>query len=311
MTLQFSPKDLETVRLVAENGSLTRTAEMMHVSQSAISQRLAGIQERLDAELFVRRDGRMQPTPVAERLAIAACSIDRVLEHAIDDVQSMIDRRQAQLRITTQCYTCYRWLSFVIRDMVDTHPDLAIDVIPEAIEDPYGAIERDEVDIAIIHHPEGSSNIRHVELFGDELFAVMRQDHPLASRKFLNPENFASEALILYTGARHAFIDDILSPAGVEPARLRQVRMTEAIIELARAGQGIAVLAGWVLGDLLSRHGLAAVRITRGGYRRRWQALIGRQCPDELAQDFVERVRRTANVMSEDRWRQRLEVAAS
>ena len=309
MSLQLSPKDLEAVRLVAEQGSLTRTAELMHVSQPAISQRLAGIQDRLGAELFVRRDGRMQPTPAAERLAAAARSIDRMLEHALADVQALIGCRRRQLRITTQCYTVYRWLSFVIRDMAEAHPDLAVDVIPEAIEDPYGAIERDEVDIAIIHHREPASSLRHVDLFADELFAVVHADLAFADRKYLNPENFAGETLILYTGARHAFIEDVLRPAGVEPARLRQVRMTEAIVELARAGQGVAVLAGWVLNDLVSRHGLAAVRITRGGYRRRWRALIGGQCPDAIARDFVARVREIAAATNSDGWRRHLEVA--
>lgn len=309
MMLQFSPRDLEAVRLIAENGSLTRTAELMHVSQPAISQRLAGIQDRLGTELFVRRDGRMQPTRAAERLAAAARSIDRVLDHAIDDVQAMIGQRRRQLRITTQCHTCYRWLSFVIRDMLGDYPELVIDVIPEAVEDPYGAVARDEVDIAIVYLPEPASTLPHVELFDDELYAVMRDDHPFASRSFLNPENFRGETLILYTGNRHAFVEDVLRPAGVTPARLRQVRMTEAIVELARAGQGIAVLAGWVLNDLVSRHDLAAVRVTRGGYRRRWQALVSPRCPEDVADAFVDNVRATAAAMNEDHWRQRLELA--
>ena len=309
MSLQFSPKDLEAVRLIAENGSLTRTAELMHVSQPAISQRLAGIQERLGTDLFVRRDGRMQPTRAAERLAAAARSIDRVLDHALDDVQAMITERRRQLRITTQCHTCYRWLSFVIRDMLADYPDLVIDVIPEAVEDPYGAVARDEVDIAIVYLPEPASTLPHVELFDDELYAVMRKEHPLAHRSFLNPENFGTETLILYTGNRHAFVEDVLRPAGVTPARLRQVRMTEAIVELARAGQGIAVLAGWVLNDLVSRHDLVAIRVTRGGYRRRWQALVSPRCPEDVANAFVEKVRETAAAMNEDHWRQRLEVA--
>ena len=309
MSLQFSSRDLEAVRLIAENGSLTRTAELMHVSQPAISQRLAAIQDRLGTELFVRRDGRMQPTRAAERLAAAARSIDRVLDHAIDDVQAMIGERRRQLRVTTQCHTCYRWLSFVIRDMLVDFPELVIDVIPEAVEDPYGAVARDEVDISIVYLPEPTSTLPHVELFDDELYAVMRRDHPLAGRKFLNPENFASETLILYTGNRHAFVEDVLRPAGVAPARLRQVRMTEAIVEIARAGQGIAVLAGWVLNDLVSRHDLATVRVTRGGYRRRWQALVSPRCPDDLADAFVSNVRDIAAAMDDDRWRQRLEVA--
>ena len=67
MSLQITPKDLEVVRLVAANGSLTATAKQMHVSQPAISQRLSILQDRLATDLFVRREGRMQATPAAER----------------------------------------------------------------------------------------------------------------------------------------------------------------------------------------------------------------------------------------------------
>ena len=123
----------------------------------------------------------------------------------------------------------------------------------------------------------------------------------------MTPGNFADEALILYTGKRHAFVDFVLAPAGVQPGRLRQVRMTEAIVELARAGQGIAVLAGWVLNDLESRRDLAAVRITRGGYHRTWRALIGAQCPDAIADSFVKSVRCTAKSIASVDWRERLE----
>jgi len=305
--MDISTRDLEAVRLVTENGSLTTTARQMHVSQPAISQRISGLQERLGTELFQRRDGRMVATSAARRLAAAAVSMDRVMKHALDDVREIVEQQQHQLRITTQCYTCYRWLSFVIRDLLRDHADLAIDVIPEAIEDAQGAVERDEVDIAILNRITGAAQGRLVELFRDELFAVMRDDHPLAGRSYLTPANFAAETLIVYTGERHAFIDDVLAPAGVEPRRLRQVRMTEAIVELARAGQGIAVLAGWVLNDQVSRTGLARVRIGRGGYRRKWHALVNARCRDEIASAFIDRVRGSSKTFQHDGWRRRLE----
>jgi LysR family transcriptional regulator for metE and metH len=309
MSDYLSRKDLETVRLVAENGSLTETARLMHVSQPAVSQRLAAIEQRVGTELFVRRSNGVHATCAAHRLAAASAAIDRIIGQAIDEIEGIVSEREHQLRITTQCYTCYRWLSFVIRELVERNPDINIDVVPEAIEDTYGAIERDEVDIAIINHPDPASPLRPVPLFDDELFAVMRYDHPLARRKILMPANFRDATLILYAGTRFAFVDDILRPAGVRPARIRQVRMTEAIVELARAGQGIAVLAGWVLNDLPSKHELAAVRITRGGYRRRWEALINPQCSPEYVTQFVEIVRKTAAAITNDNWRRQLEVA--
>jgi len=307
----LSPRDLEVVRRIAATGSLTTTAKQMHVSQPAISQRLAVLQDRLGTELFVRREGRMQATPAAERLADAAVAVDRVLAQAMDDVRSLLDERARRFRITTQCHTSYRWLSFVIRDLVDARPTLAVDVVPEAIEDPYGAAERDEVDVALVYLPDESSPLAGMELFSDEMYAVMRADHALAKRKVLNPPDFEGEALVGYAGRGNAFVDLVLAPAGVSPGRLRQVRMTEAIVELARAGQGIAVLAGWVINDLVSRQDLVTVRIGRGGWHRTWRAVASPQCPPELAQAFVSSVKRTVRGIGRDRWREALEARSA
>lgn len=310
MSPPLSSNDLELVRVIADTGSLTRTADRLHVSQPAISQRLANLQERLGARLFLRCDGRMQPTDAARRLAEAAIAVDGIIDKAQRDVDNLLDRRQQQFRLTTQCHTSYRWLSFVIRDLVAAHPGVNIDVVPEAVEDPFGAVEHDEVDVALVFTENDSVRVKSESVFEDELYAVMRRDHAYAERRFLTPQNFAEEALVLYAGKRNAFVDLFLAPAGISPARVRQVRMTEAIVELARAGQGIAVLAGWVLNDLAGREGLAAVRITRGGYRRHWRALIAAQCPAKLRDTFIDSARRTGKAISLADWRRTLEAAS-
>lgn len=308
MSHPVTHKDLEMLRLIASTGSLTATAQQLSLSQPAISQRLAALRDRLGTELFARRGGRMHATPAALRLAEAALAVDRILEQALDDLHGMLEQRQRRLRITTQCHTSYRWLSFVIRDLLAAHPELSVDVVPEAVEDPFGAITRDEVDAALVFLPGEAGGAHEAELFSDEMYAVMQSGHPLAKRRFLNPQDFAGEALVLFTGKRHAFIDQVLSPAGVTPGRLRQVWLTEAIVELARAGQGIAILAGWVLNDIASREGLATVRIFRGGHRRTWRALYGEQCPEAIAHTFTSSVRRLAGVIASDGWRSKLEI---
>ena len=305
----LSHLDLQAVRLIVGNGSLTATAKQMCVSQPAISQRLAALEDRLGARLFQRRDGGMHPTPAAKRIAEAAVAIERLLAQAVEDVEEIIKGRKGHFRITTQCHTSYRWLSFVMRDLLVTHPELILDVVPEAIEDPYGAVARNEVDAALVYLPDRSGGADGVELFSDEMYAVLPVSHPLADRKFLSPENFRGEPLVTYTGERNAFVDMVLAPAGVLPGRLRQLRMTEAIVELARAGQGIAVLANWVWNDLASREGLVAVRISRGGWHRSWRAVVSEQCPQPLAEAFIDSVRQIARVFQGENWRRALEAA--
>lgn len=311
MPFRPSQKDLETIRRIVANESLTRTAEEMHVTQPAISQRVTNLEANLDLPLFTRRDGRLAATAAAERLAVAADTVQRTIDAALADARAIDAAEQRQLRITTQCHTSYRWLSFVIRDLAAMHPAVNIDVVPEAAEDPYGALDRGEVDLALVYAGDGDRGRSTRRLFDDELFAVMADEHPLAGRRYLNPANFADQALVLYTGRRHAFVEQVLAPAGVSPARLLQVRMTEAIVELARVGQGIAVLAGWVLNDLVSRRGLAAVRIGRGGYRRTWRAVV-RDDPDRGPYGaFCDSVVRTAALFDDVNWRGTLERRAA
>jgi LysR family transcriptional regulator for metE and metH len=217
--------------------------------------------------------------------------------------------RARRLRITTQCYTCYRWLPYVMRDLSAQFVGLGIDVVPEATDAPLEALKQDRVDIAIVSSVEAGAGFTIHELFEDELFAVMSKDHPLAERRYLNPASFQDQVLIVYSGKRLAILDEVLHPAGVSPARVMQVRMTEAIIELARSGQGVAIQAGWAFSDLDNVDGLAAVRITRGGFKRRWRAAVANTCNDEVATAFVEGVRKIGKRIRNANWRRKLDDA--
>ena len=293
--------------MVSLTGSLTEAARRLHVSQPAISHRLSMLQARVGAPLFLRRDGRMQPTAVGQRLADSAVSINDILERTRDDLGDLVSGRERSFRFTTQCQTSVRWMSFVIREMVATHPNLNIDFVPEAIEDPAGAVRQGKVDVALAYLVEDSVPGLTKTLFEDEMYAVMSANHPLASRHYLNPANFENETLVLYAGKRFAFVDQVLKPAGISPGRIRQVRLTEAMIELARAGQGIAIVAAWALNDITSQHGLAAVRIGRGGYMRRWRAIVNEECPEHLVDSFIQEVGVIVNATRQSGWRTKLE----
>ena len=310
MTSRFNIKDLDLIRFVAEGGSLTSAARRMHVSQSAISQRLSNLQLRLGARFFERRDGVMRPTTVGRRLLKASYLVSKELDATQADIDDLLRQRVERLRVTTQCYTCYRWLPFVMRDMHTSFPSLNIDVVPEATDEPYASIEDDRVDIAIVSSPQSESGFEEQALFNDELFAVMSSSHPLAKRSYLNQAQFSDQTLLLYTGQKHAILEEVLKPAGVSPAGLVQIRITEAIIELARLGQGIAILAGWSFNDQENLDGLVAVRILRGGFRRTWRAVINPLCDSEHVSSFVKIVRDTGKTIQEQDWRERIREAS-
>ncbi len=299
-------KDLELVRCVAGSGSLTVAAKQLHVSQSAVSQRLTNLQARMNVTLIERRDGLMRLTAAGDRVLAASKVVANELRATMRDVRKLSRQADEQLRIATQCYTCYRWLPFVIKGMRDDFPSLSVDVVPEATDAPYDALRDNQIDVALVSNPDSDSEFFEQELFSDELFAVMAETHELAKKTHLDPDHFGDQTLILYTGAKHAIVENVLTPAEIVPRKIIQVRITEAIIELARSGQGIAVIAGWALDDIGDADGLAAVRVTKSGFTRRWRAVVGHDRDQDHINAFVEHVRATGAVIQRRAWRKKL-----
>ena len=147
--------------------------------------------------------------------------------------------------------------------------------------------------------------------------AVMRQSERAIGSQSMEKAAYLGPHLLVrlpYTQAfarNHvvivAIVEEIMRPVGTLPKRIVQVRITEAIVELARAGQGIAILSGWSFYDLDNRAGLVPVRVTRGGFRRRWRAVVRDDCRDEHVASFVRTVREVGKAMRAESWRRDLQ----
>ena len=93
-------------------------------------------------------------------------------------------------------------------------------------------------------------------------------------RREEDAEDFAQETLLTYSPKEESTIyQRVLLPAGVMPV-VQQVQITEAMIELVKAGLGVAVLARWAVDPYVKAGALRAVRLTRLGYRRTWSAAV-------------------------------------
>src|SRR3954447_17824676 len=103
-------RDLRLVLSIVECGGLSRAAERLHYTPSALSHRLADLERRLGTALFDRRGKRLVPTPAGEAVRDGAAPL---LGRA-DELEAAIRRtngtHEATLRVATECFTCYHWL---------------------------------------------------------------------------------------------------------------------------------------------------------------------------------------------------------
>jgi LysR family transcriptional regulator, regulator for metE and metH len=271
-------RHLRMVAAIAATGGVTQAAEQLHLTQSAISHQLRGIEERLGTPLFLRVGKRMVLTAAGTRVLTTARRVIADLEAAEDDVRRL-GMDGGVLRVCAQCNTGYHWLPPLVDVFRRTHPAVEVTLAVECTMQPIEALLEGKLDIAIVTQSVRHEHVRVRPLFEDEHAAIVVPDHPLAKRPFVRPEDLANERLLLYSSSPDdSFtIQQIMKPAGVLPRRVSFVMLTEAILEMVKARLGVSVMQTWAIEPALRAGDVCAVPITPGGIRRQWSAATLKQ----------------------------------
>ncbi|HYR42147.1 MAG TPA: LysR substrate-binding domain-containing protein [Terriglobia bacterium] len=269
-------RHLKLVTAIADQGSVTSAANHLNLTQSALSHQLRDIEERLGASLFHRRSRRMFLTPAGERLLESARNVLAELRRIEEDIIGRSQQLEGVLRVSTECYTCYHWLPSRLKLFSERYSRVEVRFVLEATRRPFQALLENKLDLAIASTRVRNRRLIYKPLFKDELMVIMRPDHPLASRSFIVAEDFVAEHLITYNAPKEdlTIFQEVLVPAGVIPRQHSQVELTEGVLEMAKAGLGISVMAKWAAAPYLDSGALKALRLTRGGFRRTWFAVM-------------------------------------
>ena len=268
-------RHLSLVNEIASTGSVTRAAERLHLTQSALSHQLRDIESRLGIQLFLRLGKRMVLTPPGERVLGAAKRVLDEIRRTEEDLKLMSQNGKGVLRLCTQCNTGYHWLPPLLQAFHRKYPGVDVQIMVNATDRPIEALLEGQIDLAVVTSEVDDRRLQSVPLFEDELVAVVAPTHPFAKRASIEAIDFAEEHLIIYTAVRHDSytFTRILAPAGVEPARVSQVPLTEAILELVKAGLGVSVMARWAIEPALKTGAVKAVKISKRGVYRSWSAV--------------------------------------
>ena len=288
--MDLEVRHLRLVTEVASLGSVTRAAERLHLTQSAVSHQLRDIESRLGTPLFHRLGKRMVPTPAGERVLRSAAAVLDDLRRAEEDIRQIAREGSGILRLCTQCNTGYHWLPPLLRAFNERYPRVEIQVVVEATARPVEALLEGKLDLALVTTEVRDTRVAVRPLFRDEMVLVVSPEHRLASRRHVPPAELASEHLVIYSASRHdsfAF-RRVLDPEGVEPVRVTHLMLTEAILEMVKANLGVTIIAKWSVLPAIASGAVRAISIGSKGVFRQWSAATvnGVAEPAHLA-DFV------------------------
>jgi LysR family transcriptional regulator, regulator for metE and metH len=292
-------RHLRMIKILAEKGGITKSLDKLFLTQSAVSHQLKDLEERLGTKLFIRgKNHRVKDqwklTEEGEVWYQTAIKVLDEIERATLSMQEIKDGHQGTIRLSTECYTTYHWLPSFMRKMNVIYPKLDIRIIIEATHKPLSKLLENELDLALTSDPINDQRIKFYEIFQDEIFAVVNSEHAWVKKKFVEFHDFAAEKLIIHSYPLETvtIYQHFLKPNNQPPGEILAIPLTEAALELVKAGMGITCLPLWALKPFVASNELKLIRIGKKGLiRTHYAAIRTTDFSKKYLQDFIENLK--------------------
>ncbi|RRW20375.1 LysR family transcriptional regulator [Stutzerimonas stutzeri] len=256
-------RHLKTLHALRETDSLVEAAERLHLTQSALSHQFKELEERLGLQLFVRKTRPVRFTSAGLRLLQLADLMLPQLRSAERDLARLAGGTAGRLHMAIECHSCFQWLMPTIDQFRDAWPEVELDLASGFSFAPLPALARGDLDLVVTSDPLELPGITYVPLFTYEALLAVANQHPLAARPYVRPEDLASETLITYPVERDRLdiFTRFLEPADLEPAQVRTSELTVMMMQLVASGRGVCCLPNWALHEYSSRGYVTAKRL--------------------------------------------------
>lgn len=240
----FTLRQLAHFVVAAERGTLTRAAEQLHLSQSAVSASISDLERALGAELCVRRKGQgMTLTPTgtevlaqAKQLLASAAEIDYA-------ARSHHGELYGPLTVGSYLTLSSTVLPPLLAEMRQQHPNVSIRLMEDTQDQLNTALNVGELDLAVAYDHDIPSWVESIPLFSVRPYVLLSANDPLAERPTLTMADLDGPPMILFDAppsGKNAM--SIFATHRIVP----NIRYRTGTVELTRSlvarGEGFAML---------------------------------------------------------------------
>src|SRR5215471_3047649 len=278
MNAPLDSRQLRAFVSLARTGSFTKTARELHLSQSAISHSIKGLEQELQCRLLDRLGKSVILTQAGEQLLTHAERILGEMGTARERLRDLSKWGHGRLRIGASPTSCQYILPNVLREFKESFPQCLIQIEPGDTPIALELLHNNRIDLALALQPRHLSQLEFRPLFNDELTFVVSPLHPWAKAGRVDRREITRQRFILYT--RTSYMADMIEdyfkrerlvlPTSIELGNM------EAIKELVKLGLGISILAPWVAQKEIAEGSLSALPLGKRKLKRRWGVLLRR-----------------------------------
>lgn len=248
-----------------ELGSITRAAEDMGYTQSAVSRSIADLEREWNVTLLTRNKDGVVLTTQGESLLPdiqALCNAQRTLETQVSALHGLTS---GTLRVGTFTSVSIHWLPGIMKEFLALYPGIRFQLVSRwEFTEVEELVRRGLVDCGFLGLPAGDSlDISFLQR--DRLLAVLPPDHPLAGAPYYPMARLTQDPFILIQENWDMEISRIFQEEGLRPNVQYTLSDDFAILAMVEQGLGVSILSEMLVRST-SRH-VAAIPLERPRYR--------------------------------------------
>ncbi len=259
-------QSLQAFLCVAECSSFSGAAEQLHLTQPAISKRIATLEKQLNAKLFDRIGRHIHLTEAGRALLPEAQRILQDIREArrrIDDLRGSVSGR---LSMGISHHIGLHRLPPVLREFSQRYPDVQLDIDFMDSEQAHHRILHGEMDLAVITlSPSQEEHLSFLPVWQDQLTVAVANDHPLSDAAVVTAEMLSRHTALppglnTYTGQ---IIKRLFDEAGLEMNIGMSTNYLETIKVMVSIGLGWSILPQTLLDDSVTALELKNMQLSR------------------------------------------------
>lgn len=237
-------RQLEILKTVADSGSFTAAARLMHVSQSAVSRQILLLEEELKEPLFVRLGRKVRLTAAGETLLQLS---HRVLADVRETTTAIVEHHR-KLRGTIQLAggmtVCLHVFPSLLKEYRRRHPDVEVKLTTGATPQLLERLRSGTVDVALLTLPVEGADLIQVPVMREELLLVTHPSHALARQRKVQARDLDRQPLVLFErgSSTRRVIDDMLVREQINPKIVMETENVEILKALVAIGLGMAII---------------------------------------------------------------------
>ena len=234
-------KKCEVFLQVVESQSLTRAAELLGCTQSAVSHSLAGLEEELGFPVLSRSRSGVRLTPEGERILPAVRALLNAAEALGQQASSLRGLQAGTVRIGTFTSVAVHWLPGIIKQYHEAYPGVEFRIMSGDYADVETWLEDGSVDLGFVSLP-CAAPCRTIPLAEDRILAVIPRQHRFADLPRFPLSLAGDEPFISLLEASDRDLRRPLNEAGIAPNIALQTKDDYAIIAMVEQGLGISIM---------------------------------------------------------------------